>query len=299
MGYYSRRRGGSRVNHTKTPVDRPDIARRIAGIMAQQRRGLEAPEFGKRGGRVDRRRLSSIATGNDRVFATRSGRSSTRLKVVVIVDLSGSMVGENAQRAIQTAWDFALAIRQVPSASLEIWAHSTGYLNIDEKPLPDLDDPAESSTGVREGHYVVAYHLYEEGMTARQFYQQFKDIRMSGNEDGWSLDAVLSDVSRRTTSNERMLAIMVSDGAPAYAEQKAGIGHVKAVVNRWRKRGAGVVSVSVDAHLRKEAQNNMYGHEWVVPFTEDPGRNYWDPPQVGLSRINVTHLGRVIGRALA
>ena len=136
-------------------------------------------------------------------------------------------------------------------------------------------------------------------MTARQFYQQFKGISMSGNEDGWSLDAVLNDVSRRTPSSQRMLAVMVSDGSPAYAERQAGIGHVKAVVNRWRKRGAGVISVSVDANLRKEAQEFMYGHEWVVPFTEDPGRNYWDAPMVGLSRTNVTRLGRIIGRVLA
>lgn len=325
----------SRTNGLKMPDDRPDIARKIASIMSQQRRGREAPEYGKRGGRVDRRRLASVAVNNDRVFSTRSGVSATRLKVVVLLDLSGSMHGKNAQDAVQTAWDFILACRELNNVDLEVWGHTTGYLQPGEEPLPGVEEDQHAkakakvdawraenpgmddwkapyevrvamstvnsrASGVREGHYVAAFHLYEGRMSRRQFYAQVRDIQMSGNEDGWSIDAVLRDVERRNSRNQRTLLLVVSDGAPAYSEGSHGIGHVRGVVNRWRKRGVGIISVSVARALRKEVQNNMYGHEWVVPFSDDSNLSWWERnARKGMPKATVVALGRAIGRALS
>jgi nitric oxide reductase activation protein len=84
---------------------------------------------------------------------------------------------------------------------------------------------------------------------------------------------------------ERVLIVMLSDGAPVYAEGKKGFGHTRAVVNRLRRKGAAVVSVSIAYALRKDAQANMYGHDGYVEFDKN-----W--------RTLASSIGRVIGHAL-
>ena len=281
--YGRRTRGGHRLNGIKRPDDRHDIARRIAGIMAQQRRGRQAPEYGRRAGRIDRRSIARAAV-NDRIFTKRDGQSATRLRVVLVCDLSGSMYGYAANAAIQTAWDFALASSMMPNVELEIWGHSTGYYQSGEEQIavPANDD---GTTGVREGHYVVAYHLWEQGMTARDFHQGMRDIRMSGNEDGFALNAIGTDVMKRAAKDERVLILMLSDGAPVYSEGTKGYAHVRSVVERLRRKGAAVVSVSIDYSLRAETQGQMYGMQNVIKYTDN-------------ARELVTNLARTIGRAL-
>ena len=282
---YGRRRsrGGHRLNGIKKPDTRMDVARRIAGVMAQQRKGRQAPDFGLRSGRVDRRKVAR-ASVNERVFTQRTAQSPTRLKVALVVDLSGSMYGYAANAAIQTAWDFATAANLMPNVDLEIWGHSTGYYERGEEQIatPSNDD---GSTGVREGHYVVAYHLWEHGMTADQFHKGMRDIRMSGNEDGFSLNAIGTDVLKRAESGERVLILMLSDGAPVYSEGQAGYTHVRSVVQRLRRKGAAVVSISIDYSLRAETQGLMYGMQNVVKYTDN-------------ARELVTNLARVIGKNL-
>ena len=276
-----RRRQG---NGIKAPMDRHDVARQIAEVMSRQRRGREAAEIAKRSGRIDRRSLARVKAGYDRPFKTRSGSSPTRLKVVLVLDLSGSMMGRAVNDAVQTAWDFALASTYTPSMTLEVWGHGTAYLEEgDTSKATEMN--GRGDTGVREGNVVMAYHLWKEGMSRADFARQLRPIRMAGNEDGWALDAIVSDVYARADSNERVLVLMVSDGAPVYSEGRAAFGHVRGIVNKWARKGVQTVSVSVSYALRADAQNTMYGQN-VVQFNQDP-------------RQTVAAMGRIIGKALA
>ena len=273
---YGSRRGGHKANGIRKPEDRHDVARRIASIMASQRHGRTAPDFAMRSGRVDRRRLGRAKT-DPRVFTQRNAPSPQRLRVVLILDLSGSMTGGRVNNAVQTAWDFALAANNMPNVSLEVWGHGTEYIAAGES-------LAEGAESVREGNYVAAYELYRPGMNAKQFHQQFKHIRLCGNEDGWALQTIGADVMRKASKDERVMFVMVSDGSPIYREGQKGWAHTGQVVKALRRQGAAVVSVSIASALGRDVQGRMYGRD-VIEYDENP-------------QVLTTNMSRVIGRAL-
>lgn len=278
-----RGRYNSSQNGIGMPVDRDDVARRIAEVMSRQKRGRERAEIAKRSGRIDRRSLARVKAGYDRPFTQRTGSSPTRLRVAVILDLSGSMMGRRVNDAVQMGWDFAMATRYMPQVTLEVWGHGTAYESGDKSKARAMNK--DGASGVREGDLVMAYHLWEHGMTKRQFKQQLRNVRLCGNEDGWALDAIAKDVMSRAQSNERVLIVMVSDGAPIYTEMTDAYGHVRGVVQRIRRAGAAVVSVSIASGLRKDQQVNMYGND-VIEYDED-------------MRKTVGEMARVMGRALS
>lgn len=263
---YRRRRSRSNIDIAGIQ-DRHDIARKIAEMMSRQKRGREAAEIAKRAGRIDRRALARVKAGYDRPFTTRSGASPTKFKVVVILDCSGSMMGKRINDAVQLGWDFALACQYMPNVDMEVWGQGTRYF----EGAGDTSQAQErngGSTGVREGHFIAAYDLWRSGQTKAQFKRALRNVKLVGNEDGWALDAIMADVHKRLRSNEKVITIMVSDGAPIYSEGQAALGHVRGVVQRWRRKGAAIISVSVSYGLRSDAQRNMYGQS-VVAYDED------------------------------
>jgi cobalamin biosynthesis protein CobT len=266
--YGYRRRRSRRDIDIAGIEDRHDVARRIAEMMSRQRTGREAPEIAKRAGRIDRRSLARVKAGYDRPFTTRSGASPTRYKVVVILDCSGSMMGKRINDAVQLGWDFALACQYMPNVDMEVWGQGTRYFEGAGDTSKAQEKNEASSTGVREGHFIAAYDLWRSGQTKAQFKRALRNIKLVGNEDGWALDAIMADVMGRRKSNEKVITIMVSDGAPIYSEGQAALGHVRSVVQRWRRKGAALISVSVSYGLRNDAQRNMYGQS-VVAYDED------------------------------
>ena len=285
---YGRRRyrsGGynSAQNGIGMPDDRDDVARKIADVMSRQKHGRERPTFAQRSGRIDRRSLARVKAGYDRPFSRRNGESPTALRVAVILDLSGSMMGKRVNDAVQMGWDFAMATRYMPQVHLEVWGHGTAYVGAEKTKAHEMNK--DGTSGVREGDVVMAYHLWEKGMTKRQYKAQLRNVRLCGNEDGFALQAIAKDVMDRAKSNEKVLVIMVSDGTPIYTEMSSAYGHVRGVVNSIRRKGAAVVSVSIASGLRKDQQTNMYGTD-VIEYDED-------------MRKTAASMARVMGRALS
>jgi len=94
------------------------------------------------------------------------------------------------------------------------------------------------------------------------------------------------DVKRRVAKNERVVIVMVSDGAPYYKEGAArAFDHVRSVANDIRRKGDVVVSVSVERSYRRNVQDSMYGHDNVIVYDAD---------------VNVLtrNIATVVGRAL-
>ena len=271
------------TNVTK-PEDRPMVASRLASIISSQRRGRARPDPAHRSGRIDRRTLYRAATGDGRIFNRPGAPSPTNLRVVVILDLSGSMRGMEIDRASQMAWDLILASQRVPTVSIEVWGHTTNYYySPSEIPAGLTGAPAESLYG-----YISVYELYQPGMTLDAFHRAIQNVDFSGNEDGFAFKTVADDVFKRRKPSERVLFVIVSDGAPYYrvdAEENQKYSHVRAVVNDMRRKGAAVISVSVSASLRAKVQAAMYGHESVIQYNNEPA-------------ILTRDIARVIGRAL-
>jgi cobalamin biosynthesis protein CobT len=275
LSYYSGYRG-----RCKEPDDRPDVSKRLAGIISSQRRGRERPEYGRRSGRCDPRNLWRASTGDSRVFSRKGAASPTRIRLVILQDLSGSMEGIPASNAAQMVWDLIRAGQQVPTVSVEVWGHTT-------QNAPDGDSLTEgcSPTLGHERGFIKLLELWKPGQSKWQFHRNILSTGFSGNEDGFAIKVVAEDVERRVVSGERIVMVVVSDGQPVYAERGSEMGHVRGVVNAIRRRGHVVVSVSIDPGLSKVEQDTMYGDQNVIQFQRDTMKLTQD-------------IARVIGRAL-
>lgn len=264
----------------KEPEDRPEVSKRLAGIMAAQKRGKERPEYGRRSGRVDTRTLWRTSTGDSRVFKRPGAASPTRLKVVILQDLSGSMEGRAASEAAQMTWDLIGACEQALNVSVEVWGHTT-------QQAPDGDELTEGCSGTvsYSKGFIKLMELWKPGQSKWTFHRNILSTGFGGNEDGWAIKVLSEDMERRLKDRERMVLIVVSDGTPIYNERGSEVGHVRHVVNAIRRKGHAVISVSIDSALTRQQQDSMYGDHSVIEYDYNTGR---------LTQA----IARVIGRAL-
>ncbi len=272
-GHWVEAKGAYSNSKCAEPTDRPDVASRLASIISSQRRGKGRPSPAHRHGRIDRRALARAGTGDPRVFFQPGAPSPTKLRLVVILDLSGSMDGREATNAAQMAWDLILAAERVTSVSLEVWSHTTGALESGETLSP--------GAVVTTDDFIMVNELWKPGTSRWQFHRNIHNVAFRGNEDGFALKVIADDVLRRLPAGERALFVMVSDGAPFYPgyagrgteddfnEDDHKYAHMREVCRTIRRKGAAVMSVSVSQSLRRSTQDQMYGHESVVQFTDN------------------------------
>jgi cobalamin biosynthesis protein CobT len=262
------------------PSPRPEVARKLASIMTAQRRGKARPLYGQRSGRIDARSLHRIATSDDpRCFTTRGAQSPTRLRLVIVLDMSGSMLGSNMERAMRVVRDLTDAVANVRTVKAEAWGFTVST-------APSGDRVAPEATRCREGDYIEVIQLWQQGMTFESLHKRVNTHPLQGNEDGFSLQVIGDEVMRTLSRDERALFIMVSDGVPVYNEDSKSMAHVARVVDGLRRRGAGVVSVSVSSSLRKAAQHQMYGEKATIPYDANPN-------------VLVQSVAKAVGQALA
>lgn len=234
---------------------RPDAARKLAGVIRSQRKGTKAPLTGLRAGRIDRTRVARLAAGDLRVFHAPHSPSPQRVRVIILLDASGSMAGHEATITTQLARDFAEAFVSMRGAVVgEIWAHTTG-------------------TDGRDNVIDIA-PIWKSGLPTERV-NDYLTLGFGGNEDGWALAAMGDRLAETIQPRETGIVIVISDGAPAYSVTPATpsgdysqdvFGHVRSVAQGIRKRGHAVISVSVSPSLRADTQSAMYGSKAVVPF---------------------------------
>ena len=266
------------------PYDRPEVAKRLVSIIAAQRRGHARPVYGRTSGHIDHRNLWKASTGDNRVFSKPGAASPTRIRLVVLMDLSGSMTGDPATKAAQMCWDLICAAVQVPTVTLEVWGHTTGMYVGTGEVAPDGVDGCQHGSA-----FIKLVELWKHGYKVKDFWEAIVANDFGGTEDGWVQQTLAHDVEQRLQPGERMVLVIVSDGEPAY--QEGGMehtiehGHVRGVVNAIRRRGHAVISVACSDELRRLVQANMYGDGNVVEYTYD-------------TNVLTQNIARVIGRAL-
>lgn len=250
--------GYRRTSGTIFPQRRPDAERALAAAMNSARRGPGFPERGNRSGRIDRSALARVASGNTRVFIKPNASAPQKVRVSVLIDASGSMsttvddAGEYSEtgasyieRAAQAARDLAGAIDSLPWATGSVACHTTAYSNGRNVP--------------------VFIPLWKSGEPTANI-ADVLTVDLDGNEDGYAVAFACDDLLEALRRDEKGLLIVISDGAPAYAN---GEGHTRSVVDHYRKRGLRIVSVSISAALRAETQHEMYGTD-VVEYNPSP-----------------------------
>lgn len=213
-------------------------------------------------GRLDARQAWRYeARGHVDIFKDRQAQSTTKVNVWLLVDASGSMGGALARPRLQagrmvatktramnaqdTAATLAQAFRRIPTVRLHIYQHS--------------------ASGDGEMYLRRAYGdglNRVEGMAAWG--------RGGGNADGFALQWVGQQALRNPRPDERTIIIVISDGLPsvhgAHATNPDLISFSASVAEDIRRRGAAVLSVSIEGDGHRSESRDMYGAENVVPF---------------------------------
>jgi cobalamin biosynthesis protein CobT len=235
---------------------RPDSARRLQAVIRSSKTGRRAPLTGVRAGRIDRTRVARLGCGDLRVFKVPHAPQPQKVRVLFLLDASGSMIGHEATITCQLMRDFADAISAMPDVTGEAWAHTTSYTNDGN------------------GHSLVSIApLWKKGQNTQNV-NRYLRLSFTGNEDGWALAYVGDRLAETIQPGETGLIVVISDGAPAYSVNptKTGPGrhstydHVRTVAENIRERGHGVISVSVSRMLNVQSQAGMYGKDSVVAY---------------------------------
>jgi hypothetical protein len=238
------------------PVGRPHVARMLAGAIRAARKGDPTPDTGYRSGSLDRGRLARVASGDLRVFQQRFIPGPQRIRVIVLLDASGSMNGEivstaraarngltpNSTRrhtaAAQIGRDLADAITLLPNVEGAVYAHNLNYA---------------SDTTI--------HALWQKGENT-EYVGDYANLGFDGNNDHMAIAYCTDDLVEARKPGEALVLIVASDGKPP--DERA----VKAQVDAARQRGVSVVSVAL-APEAMDGQHQMYGSD-VVPFNSEP-----------------------------
>lgn len=252
------------------PVFRPNVARSLAGAIKAARRGDPTPDTGYRSGTLDRARLARVGSGDVRVFQQRFIPGPQRIRVIVLLDGSGSMnsfVADAKERlegndptggmrrhtaAGQIGRDLADAIALLPNVEGAVYAHN-----------------------LNAGGATV-HNLWQKGEPT-EYVGDFANLSFDGNVDDLAIAYCTDDLVEARKPGEALVLIVCSDGKPPDSDA------VKAQVDAARKRKVAVVSVAL-AKSAMDGQRHMYGAD-VVPFHADP---------MALAKAIARAIGRVI-----
>jgi cobalamin biosynthesis protein CobT len=187
------------------------------------------------------------------------------LNVAVLVDASGSMLGDRACRAQDMAATLVAAFQRIPTINLSVWQHN-------------------AMDGVK------IYRVAERGITPK-LNTMLTNID-DGNADGFALEYIGNYLLGKAKRDEKNLVIVISDGLPSVrgvGYTQAGynlLDHSRIVADTLRKKGVEVMSVAIAGD--DTAHKEMYGEGNVVPFRNDWGE---------LSRSFAAVFGKVLAKA--
>jgi len=213
----------------------------------------------KREGRFDVRQATRATRGEQDVFRRKTGRSTTHVKVAVLIDASGSMtsgatiahpvtpgrkvtVTRHLAAAVFGA-TIAKALGAVPTINLDVFQHgsngSTLYLKY------------RWAKGTPVSVFNAAATAY--------------DVPGGGNADGHAVFAITNRMLKDLKRDEHGVIMVVSDGLPSYTgrgghESAPGQALIDAV-KFARDRGITVLGVSIDGSNQK-----VYYGDGYVPF---------------------------------
>jgi hypothetical protein len=293
-GLFNRRNHRDQVRRAKwnpatVPVPAAFDARQlvIPTAVAAIRKAFLLAKTGHRGwksvqreGRFDVRQAPRISRGAQDVFKRKVGRSTTHVKVSVLIDSSGSMNNGDAfianpgnpadklqvrRRTAAAVFGatIATAIGTVPTVSLDVFEH-----------------------GAVDGKMVIKYR-WAKGTPIAVFNEAaHRSSTPAGNADGHALYAITSRMQREIKRDERGIVLLVSDGLPSQygtagqvQPPEKRIGEAPHIYqNRVQMYQAGQALIDAVAHARRNGievigvaidgsdQATYYGEKGVIKF---------------------------------
>jgi len=247
----------------REPYVNPATVAAIQSVFNRTRLSHQNWESRQLYGRLDSRHAwRNDARGSVDLFKERRLPSPTKLNVHILVDASGSMMGDRACRAQDMAATLVKAFERIPTVRLAVWQHNA------------------------IGHGATVYRVAERGIAPKL--DQMLNNLGGGNADGFALEFVGNRIVQSAKPDEKNIVIVVSDGLPSVSGQGATgniLDHSALVAQTLRRKGVDVMSVAIAGDTT--AHEYMYGKDSVVPFLND-----WS----ALSRSFAATFGKVLGR---
>lgn len=251
------------IGGRREPYVNPVAVAAIHTVFARTRLSHQTWQSRQEYGRLDARHAwRSDARGNTDIFRERKMPSPTKLNVHLLVDASGSMMGQRACRAQDMAGTIVRAFERIPTVRISVWQHNAG------------------------GYEATLYRVMEPG-APNKLGEMLENVG-GGNADGFALQFVGERAARLAKSDERTLVIVISDGLPSVSGHGARapiLDHSALVANTLRGKGVNVMSVAIAGD--DAAHRYMYGDDNVVNFTGD-----WND----LARDFAAIFGKVLAR---
>lgn len=226
------------------PTVHPGTVASIQTIFQRSRLNHRAWQPRRREGRIDGRQVwRNDALRHVDIFKERNNPSVTKLNVHLLVDSSGSMVGQRTQAAQDCVATLVEAFKRQPTVRLHVWQH---HATLGRCQVARVYTPGRGTKGIRRMHEFVA----------------------GGNADGFALEYVGKRALKMAYGDEITVVVMISDGAPS-AHGKDATNYDLTLFSRQvstelRLGGAHVLSVAIAGDRGLNA--DMYGSENVMNF---------------------------------
>lgn len=204
--------GLRRAARTLSKTVLPALKSRLYQILkAPERCGWDS---GSISGRFDGRRAPRMLSGSESVFKRRWVSEGIETSVSIMVDMSGSMAGQNAKNAAQLAWTIAQAA-ETAGAECEVvgFRSPSTYDHVQYGGGRDMfgnllgGNDRDSS---RAGVLVVAKRFEDRAGQVPHHFVRMGQIASGGTPDYTCLRAVVQQLSQRKSG--RRLVIVITDG---------------------------------------------------------------------------------------
>lgn len=205
------------------------------------------------GGAILKNRVANIAT-DGKIFGRRMRiKDNSDREVIILVDMSGSMRYKGLiKNALEAAWGAFNGLRSSRTRAA-VYGHTSGDYRIRDQPLL-----------LR----IVSYGLVDGNTSQNDArFLRAAEVEKSNNFDGLAIERVAKKFTKRQCPK---MLIVLSDGQPqgsGYSGDDA-VDHTRQVVNKVRKQGIRVVSLSLIPQVMV-SNNDIYGERWNIDASTD------------------------------
>jgi hypothetical protein len=186
---------------------------------------------GKKKGKINKRAIASISTGNDRVFRTKEVKPILDTAVTLLVDSSGSMAGTKYSHAVAATTMLSETLTKL-SVQHEVIGFACNYRNCWSNPYKDnVMYVHKKFTDSVDGDKLITNMLSS-------------NVRLMDNSDGDSINVAHDRLIRQ--KQKRKVLIVLSDGSPAGGPHNCEEYTRKVIQEIERKSSVEIVGIGIE-----------------------------------------------------
>jgi hypothetical protein len=193
----------------------------------------------QREGEIDDDEIWRWAADDWRVFEERKIPHDPKVRIGLLVDISGSMHGRKLDSAVKMARLFVEALTSIHGVTPYVWAH-TGDIGEDGSQVYRVWEPGDPMTRL--------------GL--------LKTLDNGNNYDGHAIAYVCKQLAETALPDEQKLLVVLSDGLPSgglgYGGDE-GMQHVRfAVEDAQKQKDIRVLQIAIDTSIDEARQRKMF-----------------------------------------